>query len=95
MPQILNNTEAHLTAPLMGEGINHVVKQKVVEGQLIEEVIDVPFPKVVETLVLEPRLSTTEPPEPTDVTKAQLKELRKMPTFTAWEDKRTITVVGE
>lgn len=95
MPQILNNTEAHLTAPLMGEGINYVKKQKVVEGHLIEEIEEVPFPKVVETLVLEPRLSTTEPPEPTEITKTQLKELRKMKTFEAWEEKRTISVVGE
>lgn len=92
MPSILNHTEAHLCVPIMGKGTQNRVVQKVVEGHLIEEVIEEQYPKCVETVVLEPTLPGYSP-EPTKVTKAQLKEIQEFPTFKKWVESRAVSVL--
>lgn len=91
MATIQNRTEAHLTLPLMGVREKPVVKRTVVDGAIVEEVSSEQFPVSVKDLVVPPTLSASEQGEIT-VTKAQVTELRKHPTFVAWEENETLRV---
>ena len=80
MPILLNLSEAHICLPVMGKGTKQVVKQKAVEGVLVEEVVEETYDKVVDTLVIPPSLFQSDPQQ-IEVSKSQLKELQKIPYF--------------
>lgn len=80
MPKLVNATEHHICLPIMGQGSRTRVKQKAVDGVLVEEEIVEAYDKCTETLVLEPSLAAGEPGI-LEITKTKLKELEKLKAF--------------
>lgn len=93
MVTLQNNTESMFLIPVMGEGAERKIKQRVEEGCLVEEEVMVTFNKVVDEKVLEPTFSHRDR-STVEVTEDEYKMLKDNPAFNQYLEMNDIEKVG-
>jgi hypothetical protein len=91
MPKIYNNTEQPWSFPIPGVRQREVMRQKAVDGLLVEEKVMESYPVAAEVKVLGATLSSRER-EFIDVTKDDLKAFEQNPVFRSLVENRDIEV---
>ena len=91
MPKIYNNTEQPWSFPIPGLRHREVMRQKAVDGLLVEEKVVESYPAAAEVKVLGATLSPKER-EFIDVTKDDLKVFEQNPVFRSLVENRDIEV---